>query len=80
MTTTSPVAQVGPAEPPTLRAPAPGQTRALEPAPGGRGPVRFAWKPGPEATGDVRERAGPRKQTLRPTQPVGTVRASRSRT
>src|SRR5678816_1911160 len=33
------------AEPPILISPEPGLKLALEPAPGGLGPVRFAWKP-----------------------------------
>ncbi|HEY1418955.1 MAG TPA: LysM peptidoglycan-binding domain-containing protein, partial [Myxococcaceae bacterium] len=34
-----------PTEPPILISPEPGLKLALEPAPGGLGPVRFAWKP-----------------------------------
>ena len=62
-----------PAEPPILISPEPGLKLALEPAPGGLGPVRFAWKPVPDATSYVLELAGPRKQTIRTTQPVVTV-------
>ena len=62
-----------PAEPPILISPEPGLKLALEPAPGGLGPVRFAWKPVADATGYVLELAGPRTQTLRTTQPVVTV-------
>ena len=65
----------GPAggEPPILLSPEPGLKLALEPAPGGLGPVRFAWKPVPEATGYVLELAGPRTHTIRTAQPVVTV-------
>jgi hypothetical protein len=61
------------AEPPILISPEPGLKLALEPAPGGLGPVRFAWKPVPDAVGYVLEVAGPRKQTIRTAQPVVTV-------
>ncbi|HUM12435.1 MAG TPA: peptidoglycan-binding protein LysM [Myxococcaceae bacterium] len=61
------------AEPPILISPEPGLKLALEPAPGGLGPVRFAWKPVPEATGYVLELAGPRSQSIRTAQPVVTV-------
>ena len=67
------VASTGPAEPPILISPEPGLKLALEPAPGGLGPVRFAWKPVPDAAGYVLELAGPRKQTVRSAQPVVTV-------
>jgi len=60
-------------EPPILMSPEPGLKLALEPAPGGLGPVRFAWKPVPEATGYVLELAGPRTQSIRTAQPVVTV-------
>lgn len=63
----------GPVEAPILITPEPGLKLALEPAPGGLGPVRFAWKPVPDAVGYVLELAGPRKQTLRTTQPLVTV-------
>jgi len=69
----TPQTETGPAEPPILISPEPGLKLALEPAPGGLGPVRFAWKPVSDATGYVLELAGPRKQTLRTTQPVLTV-------
>jgi hypothetical protein len=65
----------GPAEPPILISPEPGLKLALEPAPGGLGPVRFAWKPVPDAVGYVLELAGPRKHTVRTAQPVVTVPA-----
>jgi len=61
------------AEPPILISPEPGLKLALEPAPGGLGPVRFAWKPVPDAVGYVLELAGPRKQSLRSGQPLVTV-------
>ena len=61
------------AEPPILISPEPGLKLALEPAPGGLGPVRFAWKPVPDAVGYVLELAGPRKQSLRSAQPLVTV-------
>ncbi len=60
-------------EAPVLLSPEPGLKLALEPAPGGLGPVRFAWKAVPEASGYVLELAGPRSHTLRSTQPVVTV-------
>ena len=60
-------------EPPVLLSPEPGLKLALEPAPGGLGPVRFAWKAVPDASGYVLELAGPRSHTLRTTQPVVTV-------
>jgi hypothetical protein len=60
-------------EPPILLSPEPGLKLALEPAPGGLGPVRFVWKPVPEATGYVLELAGPRSQSVRTAQPVVTV-------
>jgi len=60
-------------EPPVLLSPEPGLKLALEPAPGGLGPVRFAWKPVPDATGYVLELAGPRSQSIRTAQPVVTV-------
>ena len=60
-------------EPPVLLSPEPGLKLALEPAPGGLGPVRFAWKAVPDAAGYVLELAGPRSQTLRGAQPVVTV-------
>jgi hypothetical protein len=60
-------------EPPVLLSPEPGLKLALEPAPGGVGPVRFAWKPVPGATGYVLELAGRRALTLRTAQPVVTV-------
>ena len=69
----TPQPETGPAEPPILISPEPGLKLALEPAPGGLGPVRFAWKPVPDASGYVLELAGPRKQTFRTTQPVMTV-------
>ena len=62
-----------PPEPPILISPEPGLKLALEPAPGGLGPVRFAWKPVPDAVGYVLELVGPRKQTVRTTQPLVTV-------
>ncbi len=62
-------------EPPILLSPEPGLKLALEPAPGGLGPVRFAWKPVAEATGYVLELAGPRSQSIRTAQPVVTVPA-----
>jgi len=69
----SPGGATGPAEPPILISPEPGLKLALEPAPGGLGPVRFAWKPMPDAVGYVLELAGPRKQTVRSAQPMVTV-------
>jgi hypothetical protein len=60
-------------EPPVLLSPEPGLKLALEPAPGGVGPVRFAWKPVPDATGYVLDLAGPRSQSIRTVQPVVTV-------
>ena len=63
----------GVAEAPILISPEPGLKLALEPAPGGLGPVRFAWKPVPDAVGYELELAGPRKQTIRTAQPVVTV-------
>jgi hypothetical protein len=66
-------AGTGPVEAPILITPEPGLKLALEAAPGGLGPVRFAWKPVPDAVGYVLELAGPRKQTLRTTQPLVTV-------
>jgi hypothetical protein len=62
-----------PTEPPILISPEPGLKLALEPAPGGLGPVRFAWKPVPDATGYVLELAGPRTQSIRTSQPLVTV-------
>jgi hypothetical protein len=62
-----------PAEPPILISPEPGLKLALEPAPGGLGPVRFTWKPVPDATGYVLDIAGPRTQSIRTTQPLVTV-------
>lgn len=61
------------AEPPILLSPEPGLKLALEPAPGGVGPVRFVWKAVPEATGYLLELAGPRSQTFRSGQPGVTV-------
>ena len=61
------------AEPPVLLSPEPGLKLALEPAPGGVGPVRFAWKPVPDATGYVLDLAGPKSQSIRTTQPVVTL-------
>ena len=69
----SPGGSPGPVEAPILITPEPGLKLALEPASGGLGPVRFAWKPVPDAVGYVLELAGPRKQTLRTTQPLLTV-------
>ena len=63
----------GRSEPPVLVSPEPGLKLALEPAPGGLGPVRFTWKPVPEAAGYVVELVGPRSQTLRTAQPGITV-------
>lgn len=63
----------GGGDPPVLLSPEPGLKLALEPAPGGLGPVRFAWKPVPEATGYVLELAGARSQSIRTSQPVVTV-------
>jgi hypothetical protein len=60
-------------EPPVLLSPEPGLKLALEPAPGGLGPVRFAWKPVPDATGYLLELAGPRSQSVRTVQPVVTI-------
>ncbi|HTS82188.1 MAG TPA: peptidoglycan-binding protein LysM [Myxococcaceae bacterium] len=61
-------------EPPVLLSPEPGLKLALEPAPGGLGPVRFAWKPVPEATGYVLDLAGPRKTlSVRSAVPVVTI-------
>lgn len=60
-------------EPPVLLSPEPGLKLALEPAPGGLGPVRFAWKPVTDATGYLLELAGARTQTFRTAQPALTV-------
>ncbi len=63
-------------EPPVLVSPEPGLKLALEPAPGGLGPVRFSWKPVPDATGYVLELAGARRtHTFRTAQPVVNVPA-----
>lgn len=69
------VAVSGPAgvEPPVLLSPDPGLKLGLEPAPGGLGPVRFAWKAVPDASGYVLELAGPRSHTFRTSQPGVTV-------
>ena len=69
----SDAASAGAAEPPVLLSPEPGMKLALEPAPGGVGPVRFAWKPVPEAAGYVLDLAGPKSQSIRTTQPVVTL-------
>ena len=66
----------GAGEPPILLSPEPGLKLALEPAPGGLGPIRFAWKAVPDATGYVLELAGPKRtQTLRTAQPVVNIPA-----
>ncbi|HSP20656.1 MAG TPA: peptidoglycan-binding protein LysM [Myxococcaceae bacterium] len=57
-------------EPPVLLSPEPGMKLALEPAPGGLGPVRFSWRAVPEASGYVLELAGRRSLSVRTTQPV----------
>jgi len=61
------------AEPPVLLSPEPGLKLALEPAPGGVGPIRFAWRPVPDAVGYVLDLAGPKSQSIRTTQPVVTL-------
>jgi len=60
-------------EAPVLLSPEPGLKLGLEPAPGGLGPVRFSWRPVPDASGYVLELAGPRGHIFRTTQPVLTV-------
>jgi hypothetical protein len=60
-------------EPPVLLLPEAGLKLALDPAAGGLGPVRFAWKPVPDATGYVFELAGPRARSLRTGQPTLTL-------
>jgi hypothetical protein len=57
-------------EPPVLLVPEAGLKLALDPAAGGLGPVRFAWKPVPDATGYLFELAGPRARSLRTAQPA----------
>jgi hypothetical protein len=62
-------------EPPVLLVPEAGLKLALDPAAGGLGPVHFAWKPVPDATGYVFELAGPRGRSLRTAQPTVTLSA-----
>ena len=63
-------------EPPQLLTPEAGLKLALDPAPGGGlGPVRFAWKPVPEATGYAFELTGKRNRSLRAAQPTVTLPA-----
>ena len=63
-------------EPPQLLTPEAGLKLALDPVPGGGlGPVRFAWKPVPEATGYAFELAGTRTRSLRTAQPTVTLPA-----
>ena len=64
-------------EPPQLLTPEAGLKLALDPVPGGGGlgPVRFAWKPVPEATGYAFELTGTRNRSLRTAQPTVTLPA-----